>query len=182
MYIANSTKNSHRIPKKQISVPEFLNGNNSFCLNKKIFTFSLLNRYFFSLVLFNIRMEIFFKGLFIWCEMARLRGLVHLGEMIFIPRSYKVLYNSFCLNKKIFLFSLLNRYFFSLVLFNIRMEIFFKGLFIWCEMARLRGLVHLGEMIFIPRSYKVLYLGSFKKFMSLKKGCFIKPFFQKTVT
>ena len=33
-------------------------------------------------------------------------------------------------------------------------------------MARLGGLAHLGEMIFIPRSYGIFYLTSIKKFLS----------------
>ena len=33
-----------------------------------------------------------------------------------------------------------------------------KGLFIWDELARLRGLARLGEVIFIPRSYGMFYL------------------------
>ena len=37
------------------------------------------------------------------------------------------------------------------------------------ELARLGGLAHLGEMIFIPRSYGIFYLSSIKKFvMSLE--------------
>ena len=37
-------------------------------------------------------------------------------------------------------------------------------------MARLGGLAHLGEMIFIPRSYGIFYLTSIKKFLlSLEK-------------
>ena len=33
------------------------------------------------------------------------------------------------------------------------------------ELARLGGLAHLGEMIFIPRSYGIFYLSSIKKFV-----------------
>ena len=33
------------------------------------------------------------------------------------------------------------------------------------ELAHLGGLAHLGEMIFIPRSYEIFYLSSIKKFL-----------------
>ena len=47
------------------------------------------------------------------------------------------------------------------------------------ELARLRGLARLGEMIFIPRSHGIFYLSSIKKFvMSLEKDCLIKYFLQ----
>ena len=47
-------------------------------------------------------------------------------------------------------------------------HIFYLG-----ELARLGGLVHLVEMIFISRSYGIFYLTSIKKFdMSLEKDCF----------
>ena len=43
------------------------------------------------------------------------------------------------------------------------------------ELARLGGLAHLGEMIFIPRSYGIFCVSSVKKFVrSLKKECLIK--------
>ena len=43
------------------------------------------------------------------------------------------------------------------------------------ELARLGGLAHLGEMIFIPRLYGIFYLSSIKKFvMSLEKDYLIK--------
>ena len=42
------------------------------------------------------------------------------------------------------------------------------------ELTRLGGLAHLGEMIFIPRSYGNFYLSSIKKFMSLEKDYLIK--------
>ena len=43
------------------------------------------------------------------------------------------------------------------------------------QLARLGGLARLGEMIVIPRSYGIFYLGSVKKFvMSLEKDCLIK--------
>ena len=43
------------------------------------------------------------------------------------------------------------------------------------ELARLGGLPHLGEMIFILRSYAIFYLSSIKKFvMLLEKDYLIK--------
>ena len=40
-------------------------------------------------------------------------------------------------------------------------------------MAQLSGLAHLGEMIFMPRSYGTFYLTPVRKFvMSLEKDCF----------
>ena len=46
-----------------------------------------------------------------------------------------------------------------------------EGLFIWGELVQLSGLVHPGEMIFIPRSYGICYVTSIKKFvMSLEKN------------
>ena len=38
-------------------------------------------------------------GLFIWGELARLGGLAHLGEMIFISRLYGIFYAQF--NQKV---------------------------------------------------------------------------------
>ena len=57
----------------------------------------------------------------------------------------------------------------------------------WAELARLGGLAHLGQMIFIPSSHEIFYLTSIKKFvMSLEKDCFdnavFKYFLQQTVT
>ena len=47
------------------------------------------------------------------------------------------------------------------------------------ELARLGGLAHLGEMIFISRSYGIFYLSSIKKFvMLLEKDYLIKQFLQ----
>ena len=45
------------------------------------------------------------------------------------------------------------------------------------ELARLSGLAHLGEMIFIPRSHGIFYLSSIKKF-----GLCIKPGIQERGT
>ena len=43
----------------------------------------------------------------------------------------------------------------------------------WGKLARIGGLGHLGEMIFISRSYGIFYLISIKKFViSLKKDYF----------
>ena len=42
-------------------------------------------------------------------------------------------------------------------------------LFIWGELARLGGLAHLGEMIFIPRSYGVFYFASIKNHVGFKR-------------
>ena len=56
---------------------------------------------------------------------------------------------------------------------------FTEGLFIWGALALLGGLAHLGEMIFITRSYGIFYLSSIKKFVvSLDKNCLIKHFLQ----
>ena len=50
-----------------------------------------------------------------------------------------------------------------------------EGLFIWGELARLSGLVQLGEMIFIPSCHGIFCLSSAKKFvMSLEKDCLMK--------
>ena len=47
---------------------------------------------------------------------------------------------------------------------------FFLEVFIWGGLTRQGGLAHLGEMIFIPRSYEIFYLTSIKIFvMSLEK-------------
>ena len=47
---------------------------------------------------------------------------------------------------------------------------FFLGVFIWGGLTPQGGLAHLGEMIFIPRSYGIFYLTSIKIFvMSLEK-------------
>ena len=47
------------------------------------------------------------------------------------------------------------------------------------ELARLGGLARLGEMIFIPRLYGILYLSSVKQsVMSLEKDYLIKHFLQ----
>ena len=59
----------------------------------------------------------------------------------------------------------------------------FSGTFFWGDffpggifpgtLARLGGLARLGEMIFIPRSYRIFYLSSIKKFVtSLEKRLF----------
>ena len=54
-----------------------------------------------------------------------------------------------------------------------------EGLFTWGEPARLSGLAHLGEMIFIPRCYGIFCLSSVKKFvMLLEKDCVMKHFLQ----
>ena len=51
-----------------------------------------------------------------------------------------------------------------------RAEIALRGCSYGGELARLGGLAHLGEMIFIPRSYGIFYLSSIKKFvMSLER-------------
>ena len=52
--------------------------------------------------------------------------------------------------------------------------ILFRGCSYGGVLARLGGLAHLGEMIFIPRSYGIFYLSSIKKFMSLEKDYLIK--------
>ena len=50
-----------------------------------------------------------------------------------------------------------------------------EGLFIWGELARLSGLAHLGEIIFIPRCHGIFCLSSVKKFiMSLEKDRLMK--------
>ena len=60
---------------------------------------------------------------------------------------------------------------------NTRMS---KGLFISGALARLGGLAHLGEMIFIPRSYGIYCPSSIKTFVvSLEKGYLIKDFYNK---
>ena len=47
------------------------------------------------------------------------------------------------------------------------------------ELARLGVLAHLGEMIFIPRSYGIFCLSLIRKFvMSLEKDYLIKQFLQ----
>ena len=54
-----------------------------------------------------------------------------------------------------------------------------KGLFIRDELVWVGGLAHLGEMIFVPRSYGVFYLSSIKTFvMSLEIDRLIKHIFQ----
>ena len=53
--------------------------------------------------------------------------------------------------------------------------ILFRGCSYGGELARLGGLAHLGEMIFIPRSYGIFYLSSIKMFvMSPEKDYLIK--------
>ena len=55
-----------------------------------------------------------------------------------------------------------------------------EGLFIWGELARLSGLPHLGEMVFIPRCHRIFCLSSVKKFvMSLEKDCLMIIFYNK---
>ena len=53
--------------------------------------------------------------------------------------------------------------------------IFIRGSSYGGELARLGGLARLGEMIFIPLSYGIIYLSSIKKFVtSLEKDCLIE--------
>lgn len=52
-----------------------------------------------------------------------------------------------------------------------------NGSFLWGDLARLDELAHLGEKIFIPRTCKIFYLISMKKFvMSLEKDKVVLSF------
>ena len=54
-----------------------------------------------------------------------------------------------------------------------------KRLFIWNELARVSGLPHLSEMIFILRSDRIFYLPSIKNFvLSQEKDCFDRIVFK----
>ena len=56
-----------------------------------------------------------------------------------------------------------------------------KGLFIWGELARLRGLSRLGEVIFIPRSYGIFYLAAKRLLCHSKKIVLITCFLSRKV-
>ena len=61
--------------------------------------------------------------------------------------------------------------------------LYFFFLFRGCSyvggLARFGGLVHLGEMIFIPRSYGIFYLSSIKKF--IKKIVWLNKQWRKAI-
>ena len=63
--------------------------------------------------------------------------------------------------------------------FYLSLALLQKGCLYRDELARLRWLERLGEMIFIPRSHGIFYLSSIKKLiMSLEKDYLIKYFLQ----